>query len=90
MALSSKPLADLDGSQVLQSGYNTVDSTISVNGFVVGQVGNSIVLAISTTNVANDTETYTFSETLRGQLYQIQIIYTDGTRTQLLSVTRIS
>lgn len=89
MAHIDKSLSERDANQTLQSAYNDVDATISTNGFLVGKVGNQITLAVSTTNVANDTETYSFFDNATA-LYQIRLIYTDGTRTQMISATRIS
>lgn len=87
MAKTQKPLSDLDADQTLQSSYNDSDGTISTNGFLVGVVGRRIDLAISTTNVANDTETYAFSENSNA-LYTLQIVYTDGTRATMLFAVR--
>lgn len=87
--VTSKPSSDVDASQTLQGAFNDVDKTITINSFLVGLVGREITLVIQTTNVANDTELYTFLES-GTQLYQFQIIYTDGTRTTLMSATRIS
>jgi hypothetical protein len=89
MAHIEKIFSERDANQVLQSSYNDVDATISTNGFLVGKVGNQITLAISTTTIANDTETYSFFDGAVA-LYQIRIIYTDGTRAQMVSATRIS
>jgi hypothetical protein len=82
-----KPASDLDATQTEQRSYNDVNSTFGVDGFLTGLVGRKVTLAISTTNVANDTETYTFSEN-GVQLYVYTVIYTDGTRTTLLSAER--
>lgn len=84
-----KDLSERDANQTLQSAYNDVDATISTNGFLVGKVGNQIVLAVSTTTASNDTYTYTFYDN-GNHLYQIQIIYTDSTQSQMISATRIS
>lgn len=84
-----KPFSERDANQVLQSAYNDVDATISTNGFLVGKVGNQITLVISTTTIANDTETYSFFDGIIA-LYQIKIIYTDGSRQTMISATRIS
>lgn len=84
-----KNLSDRDANQTLQSAYNDVDATISTNGFLVGKVGNQITLAVSTTTVTGDTYTYSFFDN-GTQLYQIQIIYTDDTQSQMISATRIS
>lgn len=89
MSNTQKPFSDLDVHQIFQSSYNDVNASISVDGFLTGEVGNQITLAISETTVANDTETYSFFNTAV-QIYQIKIVYTDGTRTTMLSATRIS
>lgn len=89
MADTTKPLSDRDYAQALQSSYNQVNATMSVDGFIVGKVGHKVTLAISTTTIANDTETYSFSDGAT-PLYQIRIIYTDGSRALLLSAERIA
>lgn len=89
LPVTTKKLSDQDGDQTLRSAYNAVDATFSTNGFLVGQVGNTVVVTITTTNLANDSEVYTFSD-IAHQLYQLKLVYTDGTRTTLMSATRIS
>lgn len=86
---TQKAPSDLDYSQTLQNAFNDVDSTITTNGFLVGKVGRKIVVTLSTTTIVDDTETYAFSENAIA-LYSLKVIYTDGTRTQLLSAERIS
>lgn len=89
MAITQKAPSDLDSSQTLQGAFNDVDSTLSTNGFLVGKVGRKIIVTISTTSIANDTETYAFSENGTA-LYSLKLIYTDGSRATLLSAERIS
>lgn len=89
MANTSKTMSKLDEGQVVKSAFNEVDKSITTNGFLVGKVGHKVELAISTTNVANDTETYTFSDN-GTTLYSLEIIYTTGTRDVMLSAERIS
>ena len=89
MSITQKQLSDLDANQTLQSSYNDVNGTISTDGFLVGKVGRKIDLTISTTTVSNDTETYAFSESGTA-LYSLKLIYTDGTRTVMISAERIS
>jgi hypothetical protein len=79
----------LDSAQTLKESYNQVNATLSVDGFLTAVVGRRVDLAISSTNVANDTETYSFSE-LSVPLYTYQVTYTDGTRTTLLFAERIA
>jgi hypothetical protein len=87
MANTTKSLSKRDGQQVLQSAFNDVDGTLSTGGFLTGKVGHKVELVISTTSVANDTETYTFSDSAN-QLYVLTLIYTDGDRCTLLSAER--
>lgn len=78
---------DMEGS--IRSSYNEVDHTLSVNGFLVGNVGHKVTMAVTTTSIASDTETYTFLDGST-QLYQIKVVYTDGTRGTLVSAERVS
>ena len=89
MSDTTKRLSERDYAQALQSSYNQMNATLSVDGFIVGKVGHKVTLAISTTTVLNDTELYSFYD-VSTLLYQIKIIYTDGTRNQLLSAERIA
>lgn len=89
MAKTTKQLSDADGQQSLQYAYNDSDASLNVNGFLVGVVGRKIILTISTTSIANDTETYAFSENGLA-LYSIKIVYTDGTRGTMISAERIA
>lgn len=89
MANTSKQMSKLDSEQTLKGAFNEVDKSFTTNGFLVGKVGHKVELIISTTNVANDTETYTFSDS-GTQLYQIQVIYTSTSRETILSAERIS
>lgn len=82
-----KPMSDMSGDNVLRNAHNQVDGTISTSGFITAFVGRKVTLAISTTTVANDTETYAFSESGIA-LYTLKIIYTTGTRDVMLSAER--
>lgn len=85
---SQKEIPKQDMEQAVRYVYNNNEKTISVNGFLAGKVGHKIELAISTTSVANDTETYTFKDTTL-IVSVIKVIYADGTREQFLSAERI-
>lgn len=89
MAHTDKPLSERDANQTLQSAYNDVDASLTTNGFLVGKVGHKVTMTLETTSSANDTELYTF---FNGgtQLYEIKVIYTDGTRAIISSAERIS
>lgn len=89
MANTSKQMSKLDSEQTLKGAFNEVDKSFTTNGFLVGKVGHKVELAISTTSIVNDTETYTFIDS-GTQLYQIQVIYTSGSRETMLSAERIS
>lgn len=89
MSKSLKPPTDLDFEQAVQHAFIDENDCVSVDGFLTGLVGRKVTLAISTTTIANDTETYTFSENTV-TLYVIKIIYTDGSRATLLSAERIA
>ena len=87
MSNTTKSLSKLDFEQVIQGAGVQEDLSIGTSGYLVGQVGRKIELAISTTNVANDTETYSYSEN-GSALYTIKVIYTTGARTLMLSAER--
>ena len=89
MPITQKPLSHLDYEQTMQSSYNDVNATLSVDGFLTGKVGRKVELAISTTTIVDDTETYSFSENGTA-LYALKIIYTDGSRALMISAERIS
>jgi hypothetical protein len=89
MSRTTKKGTRKDGMQTLQMAFNDVDASLTTNGFLVGKIGHKVTLTIDTTTVANDTEIYDFydSDVL---LYQIKLIYTDNTKTQLISAERVA
>jgi len=87
MAETKKKLSEYDYQQVIQKTYNSESGTLAVDGFLVGKVGRKVDLVISQTTIADDTETYTFSEDAVN-LFALTLIYTDGTRETLLSAER--
>lgn len=87
MSSTSKPVSGLDEAQAIRGAYNEVDDSLSVNGFLVAEIGRKVVMSVSTTTIANDTETYVFSEN-SVSLYTIKIIYTDGSRDTMISAER--
>lgn len=80
-----KPTSDKDGTQVLQSAYNDVDSTLAINGFVASKVGNKIIRS----DVSATIERYAFYDgtTL---LYTLELTYDNGTHDNLNQVERIN
>lgn len=87
--ITRKQQSGLDAAETAQKSFNDSDASFNVNGFLVGVVGRRIDLAISTTTIANDTETYSFSEN-SNPLYALKVVYTDGNRTTMLFAVRIS
>lgn len=87
--LLKNPSTRRDGMQSIQISHNDVDSSLQVSGFLTSKIGAKVELTVSTTNIANDTETFSFFDGTT-QLYQIQIVYTDATKSQMISAERIS
>jgi hypothetical protein len=87
MAHTSKKLATSDDNQAIRRSYNDLDATLTVNGWLAAQVGNSVTQAITTTSVAGDTSVFTFAE-FSNTLYQITIVYTDASQSTMISATR--
>lgn len=77
---------DMQGA--IRMAFNDADHTIGVNGFIVMAPGRKVTLTVATTNVAGDTEIFNFYEKQTVLLYTITVVYTDGTRQQLMSVER--
>lgn len=89
MASTSKIMTQKDADQSTRSSYNDVNASLTVDSFLVSAVGRRVAQAITTTTIANDTAVFTFSENSGATtLYQITIVYTDGTRTTMLTATR--
>lgn len=86
---SQKKLTQKDSEQAIRSSYNDAGNTLGVDGFLVGLVGRRVDIVTSTTTIANDTQTFTFSEN-GSQLYVLKLIYTDGTQSTLMSAERIA
>jgi len=89
MAKTTKKGSKKDGLQTLQMAYNDVDASITTNGFLVGKIGHKVTLTISTTTVADDTETYSFFDGT-DLLYQIRLVYTSAAKTQMISAERVA
>ena len=89
MALTTKPPTKLDYEQAIQGSFNDMNSTLSVDGFIVGKVGHRIVK----TNPSSVAEDYSFYDKVNGSdvlLYTIRVTYTDSTKQDLSSVERIA
>lgn len=87
MSNIDKTTTNLDANQVLKKSFNDSDATLSTSTFLTAKAGNKITLTISTTDIANDTETYSYFDGVN-LLYTIKVIYTDGDRTQMISAER--
>lgn len=88
---TTKQIGKIDAENVLRKAYNIEDASMTVNGFLIGKVGHRVTLTISTTNVANDTEAYSFYDASVSPptlLYTFTIVYTDATREQMISAER--
>lgn len=87
MNSTSKPTSTSSHENVLRSVHNADTATLSVGGFVAGKVGHKIEQAIATTTIADDTVVLTYKDGAV-TLMVLTVIYTDGTRAELLSVER--
>ena len=87
MSNTSKIFSERDANQTLQAAFNDVDASLTSAGFLVGKVGRKVIMSISTTTVASDTQTYAFSENGTA-LYSLKLIFTDNTYATLISAER--
>jgi len=85
--MSNKKASILSSDNVIRDVHVGETSSLTINGFVTGKVGRKIELAITTTNVANDTEVYTYKED-GSTVMVLTVVYTNGSRDVLLSVER--
>lgn len=85
---TAKPQSNMDAPQTLKLSFNDINATLGVDGFLTGLVGRKITLTLTTTSVNNDTEIYAFFEG-NTPLYSIALVYTDGSRSQMVSAERI-
>jgi hypothetical protein len=89
MSNTKKELSNFDHQQTLRASFNDVDNSITTGSYLTGKVGRKVTQTISTTTVANDTLTFSYTESAV-LLYQIQVIYTDATYATMISAERIS
>lgn len=85
MSLTTKPPTKLDYEQAIQGSFNDMNSTLSVDGFIVGKIGHRIVRSEPSASA----EDYSFYDNAT-LLYTIRITYTDALKQTLLSVERIA
>lgn len=86
---TQKLMSPKDADQATRVAFIDDNGTISVDGFLAGKVGRRVDVAVSTTTVAGDTATFSFSES-GNPILALQLVYTDGTQAQLLYAVRIS
>lgn len=88
MSNTVKPSSDRDYQQTLKLSFNDSDDSLSTAGFLVGKVGREIRPTVMTTTILNDTVEYSYLED-SVELYAIKTIYTNGSRTDLISAKRV-
>lgn len=86
MAESNKPLSEYDANQIQQKVYNKEGATLSVAGFLAGQVGRRIVKV----NTSATVETISYYENQTDLLYTYQITYTDASKADFAEAERIA
>jgi hypothetical protein len=85
------PVTKLDQQQVIQQSFDEANRALQVRDITnpVSVVWDYMGMTISTTNAANDTETYVFR--VGGQSGTVvrtsTVVYTNGTRDIIVSVT---
>jgi FKBP-type peptidyl-prolyl cis-trans isomerase (trigger factor) len=85
MSITTKKPTKLDYEQAIQGSFNDVNSTLSVDGFIVGKVGHKIVKE----NFSATEEDYSFYDNTT-LLYKLRITYTSALKQDLASVERIA
>jgi hypothetical protein len=87
MSKTEKVMSDRDFQQTLKLSFNDVDASLTTTGFLIGKVGRKVDVDVS----GGATAIYTFKELQDGvyvTLYEYTLIYTDPSRTQLVSAER--
>jgi hypothetical protein len=85
---TSKPLSERDFQQTLRGSFNNVDKSFTTNGWLSAQVGNKITFLTFTTTVSGDSQRISFYDQETILLYQLSLVFTDGTQSTLLSAER--
>lgn len=89
MTFTKKEASPNSTESIFRLAFNDNLSSLSVGGFIASKVGHRITLQIQTTNVADDTELYSYYDG-SNLLLQIKVIYTNSTREILSSVERVA
>jgi hypothetical protein len=87
MSDTQKPSYPGNSSNVLSAVFVHDDKSLATSGFLDGLVGRKIVQTIFTTTIANDSMRFNFSEN-GNPIKEYTLIFTDGSRSVLLSVER--
>lgn len=83
MADIDKPLAKIDGQQVLKEIFNNGDHSITTSSFISSKVGNRI----TRTAISATTDDYSYFDGVN-LLYTIRIVYSSSTKEEISSVER--
>lgn len=83
MAITSKPLSDLDSEQTLRGSFNDIDSSFTVAGFVTGKVGRKVTRTVIGATI--DDYSYYEGSTL---LYTIRVTFSDASHSDVNIVER--
>ena len=83
MADIQKPMAKIDGQQVLKEVFNQGDHSITVAGFISSKVGAKITR--TAVNATTDDYSYFDGATL---LYTIRVVYSTSAKEEISSVER--
>lgn len=83
MANIDKPLAKIDGQQVLKEVFNNGDHSITVAGFISSKVG----ARITRTAINSTTDDYSYFDGVN-LLYTIRIVYSTSSKEEISSVER--
>jgi hypothetical protein len=89
MPNSTKQISDRDSGQAIRLSFVDSLSSLSMSDWVSAKVGRKLTYTISTTTVSNDTITIDYLEGAVS-LATVKSIYTDGTRTVLISQERLT
>jgi hypothetical protein len=89
---TSKPFSERDGSQALQGSFNTVDKSLTTNGFLVGLVGHKISrIDTAAPNLGSAVAGDDFAFSDNGNLlYTIRILYSDISKSIFTSAERVT
>lgn len=95
MANSSKQLSTQDANGVIRQASADDIMALMTTGFLQGKLNNRITITLATTTVPNDTEIVRYFDRDTNAatpsyvlITEVTVVYTDATRTQMLSAER--